>query len=203
MERRTMATGATVLCLLLTAFVWAYLITGETGRGRVEGQVVLTDYAGRPLADCDIYLNPDDKQPNEAGKSDNPRRYRAAKTDKNGRFVLRRVAEGAYTLSASSRYHKSKEVKVTVEEARVATSTLKLTRSEADIAVADHQSAFMTSEKPFLPVQGYVTGKEPLRVRVWQTKREALRRGGSQAGTPRPMQGQSAKQPRILARTAE
>src|SRR5262245_36186702 len=88
----------TVFALLLVVLAVGYMIWGETPTGRVEGVVVLTDYAGRPLADADVYLNP------EGDNGGDGRRHRYAKTDRAGRFVLSHVVAGSYTLSASSRY---------------------------------------------------------------------------------------------------
>lgn len=153
--------AVTLLSLLLVALSLGYSVWNETPRGRLEGSVVLADYAGQPMPDCDVYLTPNHEESSPEQNRDEWKSRRAT-TDKNGHFMLRGVTAGAYTLSASSRYHSSDKstLSILVEESRANSYTLKMTRTEPDIKIGDHQSTFTTNEKPFLPVQGYVAGPQ-------------------------------------------
>lgn len=174
---------ATLLAFLLIGFAWVYLILSETPRGQVKGATVLTDFNGKPLAGCDVYLTPATSSEEDDNSSAPPplpgqdkRERRRAITDDAGRFSLRDVPVGTYTISASAKYHSTPDLKITVEEGKTTENTLRLARSEADLSVGDHQATFATDETPFLPVRGYSTlpaandTKALLKVKVWQTR---------------------------------
>jgi alpha-2-macroglobulin len=186
-----------LLALTLVGGSVAYLLSSETPRGRVTGITVLRDAKGLPLSGCDVYLTPDDEEarPAEPGiSSRDTRRSRHATTGPDGRFEIRGVPAGKYSLSASARRHSAESVTVVVEEARVEDRRLVLKRSEADLSIGAHQTTFGTGEKPFLPLKGYLetppagtspatgtaTAAKPtdtLKVRVWRTRlSDVLRR---------------------------
>ncbi|MBC8135581.1 MAG: carboxypeptidase regulatory-like domain-containing protein, partial [Fibrella sp.] len=142
---------ASVLAFLLIGFAWVYLLLSETPRGQVKGVTVLTDANGKPLAGCDVYLTPANNNVGDGTEIATPlftgkdaRERRRAITDDAGRFTLRDVPTGVYSISASARWHSTPEKKITVEEGRTTDSTLRLVRSEADLSVGDHQATFAT-----------------------------------------------------------
>ncbi len=191
--------AASLLTLLLIGSAWAYLIGSETPRGGVTGTTVLSDADNKPFARCDVYLTPStpdesgDALPSEFGARKGrgeARERRHAVTDSTGRFSLKGVPAGTYSLSASSRWHSAKGVQVSVQEGHTAAAMLRLARSEPDLSVGDHQATFATSEAPFLPLRGYTTLPKPsanptpavMQVKIWRTRlSEVLKRGDASA----------------------
>ncbi len=185
---------ASVVAFLLIGFAWVYLLSSETPRGQVKGVTVLTDADGKPLSGCDVYLTPATKDENDESITPSPslfsgkdaRERRRAVTDGAGRFTIRDVPTGVYSISASARWHSTPDMRITVEEGSTTENTLRLARSEPDLNVGDHQATFSTGETPFLPVRGYTMlpknaddkqTKPQLSVKIWQTRlSEVLKR---------------------------
>lgn len=173
-----------LFALLLIGLAVAFLLSAETPRGRVTGVTVLRDAKGKPLAECDVYLTPQDDEDNPAepgiGLRD-VRRSRHVQTRADGTFEIRGVPAGTYSLNASAKWHGCESVTVKVEEAKTEDRKLVLARTEPDLNIGPHQAAFGTGEKPFLPLKGYVdiagadgknTNPKPdtLKIRIWQTR---------------------------------
>jgi uncharacterized protein YfaS (alpha-2-macroglobulin family) len=181
--------------LLLIGGALTFMFSEETPKGRVAGTVILRDKTGVPLSECDVYLSRQEENYAWTPRVEPGIRERDGRssyhtvTRKDGSFEIAGVREGTYTLNASSKWHSTADTKITVEEAKTVSRTLILKKSEAELSIGSHQTVFTTSEKPFLPVRGYVdvpgskasaTAKpkaQPMTVRVWRTKlAETLKR---------------------------
>ncbi|MBC8104443.1 MAG: hypothetical protein H7Z41_17850 [Cytophagales bacterium] len=185
---------ASLVAVLLTGLLLAFLFATETPTGRVEGRVVIRE-TKQPLADAEIYLTPyqePDKNPDMTTDAaivvpkGDARQRRRTRTDAEGRFRLLHIPTGKYAVSAVSRAHRSEAVPVLVSEAKTATQELQLKRSEPDLAVATHQQVFTTSESLMLPVRGYADvraggEKDALRVRIYRTRLSNVLRSGDAA----------------------
>ncbi|HLV79117.1 MAG TPA: alpha-2-macroglobulin family protein, partial [Chthonomonadaceae bacterium] len=148
-----------------------YLFSQETPMGRVRGQVILAD-TNRPLGDVEVYLTP-------AGKGHIDRHVRYAVSGENGRFLFARVPAGEYKVAATARAHEAHDVLLTVYEGGTTPLTLMLGRSEAELAMKEHQRVYGTKENAHLAVSGYVDSHKPahrdaLRVRVFSTRLSAI-----------------------------
>jgi hypothetical protein len=169
--------GPALVALLLVGVALGYAFWQETPVGRVQGRVRIAG-TDKPLENVEVLLTPV-AVPNEG----RPVPSRRARTGPDGRFALGRVAAGRYRASASSRAHAIEAQTLTVDEGGTATLSLSLTRSQPDLQVAQHQRVFAATlpknaaptDRPFLPVRGYVDGNKPqnkdtLRVRVFRTR---------------------------------
>lgn len=168
-----MRSAAVLVALLCIGLALGYAFSEETPTGQVRGRVVLVG-TNKPLAGVQIRLYP-------VLNEGDPGRGRRTETDADGRFLVRRIRAGEYRVSAYSRAHRIDQVKIAVDEGGTTEAALTLKRSEPDLALGEHQRVFAVSEKPFLPLRGYVDGKKPagndgLRVRVYRTRLSSVLR---------------------------
>lgn len=178
-------TGAALLALICIGLALGYAFSAETPVGRVEGRVVIAD-TKKPLSDVEVFLTPVDTASSET--DDGAATTREAVTIEDGRFSLSRIAAGKYHAAASTRAHQIDSAVVEVTEGQTTTVTLALKRSQPDLQVAQHQHVFATSEKPFLPIRGYVDGKKPkgedrVHVRVFATRLSEVLRSDQAASS--------------------
>ena len=93
-----------MLLMALIALVAQIGLPAQQPPASIEG-VVIKLGTGEPLANADVQLNPEDAQADErpAGPRPGPRddAHRAAKSDRNGRFLFENVAPGNYRLIAT------------------------------------------------------------------------------------------------------
>ena len=137
-----------------------YSIWSETPRGSVSGVVAMKDFEGKALEDCPVVFN---------GPI-----HRTVLTNKKGEFVVNNLPAGTYNVTTNLRHYTSKDAEVVVAEHTRGQLAFKLELSEPGMSVGDRQPVFLTSEKPFLPVHGYVDGKQPLKVQIWRTSLSKL-----------------------------
>jgi hypothetical protein len=178
--RRWSAVAASLLAIAFVGASLAYEFVNETPTGRVAGSVYLAE-SDAPLADASVTLTAlksKDRNPDMTEEASRPngdadiRERREVDTDEDGTFEIPHVPVGRYTVSATSDAHQSTDVDVTVTEAQTATTELKMTRSQPDLQVAEHQSVFSTSERASLPVRGYVAAgpNDSLHVQIYRTR---------------------------------
>lgn len=169
--------GSALLALLCAGGAVALGVSQEAPLGRVHGRVLRED-GRQPMAGVRVTLTSWDAQSDGATMSDEAdgeiHRLRAV-TDRNGEFSLPRVRAGAYRLAAQTRAHAGDETGVWVGEDETSDVPLELERSEPDLAVAQQQKNFLSSETMTVPLRGYVDGAKPagrdsLRVRIFRTR---------------------------------
>ncbi len=169
--------GSALLALLCAGGAVALGVSQEAPLGQVRGRVLRED-GRQPMAGVRVTLTSWDAQSDGVTMSDEAdgeiHRLRAV-TDGNGEFWLPRVRAGAYRLAAATRAHAGDETDVWVGEDATSDVPLELERSEPDLAVAQQQKNFLSSEPMIVPVRGYVdgakaAGRDNLRVRIFRTR---------------------------------
>src|SRR5215472_7059286 len=91
-----------MLLMVLVALVASIGRPGQQPRASIEGIVVKLG-TGEPLANASVQLNLEDAQVEERPSGPRPREdfHRAAKSDRDGRFIFENVAPGNYRLIAT------------------------------------------------------------------------------------------------------
>jgi uncharacterized protein YfaS (alpha-2-macroglobulin family) len=159
------------------AFVYAFI--SETPVGEISGRAY-SALNKRPIPGARIYLNSvsaSDTDDN-SNDSDADRIHRYVRADANGRFRIRGVPAGDYKLSANGRKHSGQQ-RISVQEGDNDTIDIALTRTEAGLAINEHQRVFGTDEEAFLPVSGYADDSHPgpadqMRVQLYRARVSSL-----------------------------
>ncbi|MCS6777046.1 MAG: alpha-2-macroglobulin family protein [Chloroherpetonaceae bacterium] len=160
---------ATVRYMLVTLVIGgslSFLMRHELPRGGVRGRVVIAG-SETPVPGAEVILDPLAYGP--------AYRRRRIRTDAHGEFTLLQVTAGAYTLSASSRAHQSEFQRVMVSEGGVLPVTVRVNRSQPDLALRQQQRVFGSHEEVGVAVSGYLEedrGKTQnvVRLRVYRTR---------------------------------
>ena len=127
--------------MLLVGVLFGWLVLRQPAVGTVEGVVLLPN--GNPLRGADVVLAQGDFGA-------------VVRTDRAGRFVHRGVPVGAVQVSAGSRYHQAKSVKVMVGEARVVRVRLPLRPNMPALSVTPaRRTVYASAETPRIPISGY------------------------------------------------
>jgi uncharacterized protein YfaS (alpha-2-macroglobulin family) len=164
--------AAVVAALFGIGAAFAFVFSEETPQGTVSGMVVL-DENHAPIKGVTITLTPNMNDADE----ENIRRQ--AVSNEKGQFTVSRLRAGPYMLSASTRAHDVNNAYLDIAEGGTTPITLYMSRSQAELGLAQHQRVFGTKEKARLPVRGYVDGKrlhgkDKLHLKLYRTRLSAI-----------------------------
>lgn len=127
-------------------------VTQEVPRGNLSGLVVMSEN-GKPLQKASVTLmvkhdlGPDEKA------------YRTFETDENGRFQLRNIVAGLYSIRADGRAHNSKERLITVEEGKDISVDLSLKPAAPYLELYASQRVFTPAKQASFTLSGFEPSK--------------------------------------------
>lgn len=159
---------AGVLVLFAAVSLAVGLTLSEKPYGTISGVVVAED-TGKPLPRVHLDLTTREPNPEEY---DMPLVVASIKTDKQGRFS-QRVEAGMYYLLATTRAHKLKPVRVTVEEGRTTRLNLSLTPGKPFLQAIVHQHVNTPDKTAQVAVEGFVK-PATLQVELYRTDEHKL-----------------------------
>jgi uncharacterized protein YfaS (alpha-2-macroglobulin family) len=133
---------------LLCAILMAKGVTREVPLGSVDGTVIMAEN-GRPLGGADVVFRP-------AFKSDFEVRTRSFKVRSDGRFAIRNLPAGTYTVEAYSRAHAMDAATVTIKEGAPTTVELSLEPGNPYLELSASQHVFTKQEKPSFVLSGFI-----------------------------------------------
>jgi len=168
---------ALYVALAFAAWAFVAVLQQQPPVGTLVGQVVMPD--GSPASSTiRVYLSP-------TGTGAVGRRTRYARCNPDGRFRFASVAAGAYYASAFSEAHSGESASIAVGDGEIASATIRLRRTEPDLALQRIQNVFSTAESARIAVRGYVDparGKsDSFHLRIYRTRLASLMRDATAA----------------------
>lgn len=139
--------AACLLCALWGVGLIGLFVARQAPLGGLRGRLVAAE-TGRPVPGAHLFLAP-------ANPSVPGRRRRLA-VDRDGRFHLRNLHAGAYTLSASSRAHHLRAMRITVTEGEVLHLALEMTALSPFLELHTPQRVFLPGEPVRVTAHGFV-----------------------------------------------
>ncbi|MCC7229440.1 MAG: carboxypeptidase regulatory-like domain-containing protein, partial [Fimbriimonadaceae bacterium] len=155
----------------IAAGLLAFGITEEVPVGGIEGKVMLKEN-GRTLKGVEVYLSPTEEDQNESA-----RRYRL-ESDEKGRFFIRNMPSGDYTITANAKAHSFDAERVTIGEGKPTVVELLLKPTEPYLNLNASQKVFLPKEQPSFQIDGFLAN-EKLGIDVYRLNlTEIVKKGG-------------------------
>ena len=164
-----------VLALLLSALLAGALltlgITEEVAMGAMEGKVTLKEN-GRVMKDVEVDISPTNELETDVFR---PRRV---KTDSDGRFVLRSLPAGDYTVYAYAKAHRLDGQRITIREGDPTVFELQMAPVESYLNLNASQKVFLPAESPSFQADGFLPD-ESLKIDVFKINlADIVQKGG-------------------------
>lgn len=165
---RTSASAASFAALLTVGALLAWGIVAEEPQGSISGTASLT-VSGLTSSGIRIHL---------ARCVQGEWSTRTALTDRDGRFSIRDVPAGAWTISAESDSHDCASTQVHVAEGRTTSVALSLRRTFPQIGLYAAAKTLLPGEDALVYIRGYVRQKDgepaPVRLSVSRLRSEEM-----------------------------
>lgn len=155
----------------IAAGLLAFGITEEVPVGGIEGKVMLKEN-GRTLKGVEVYLSPTEEDQNESA-----RRYRL-ESDEKGRFFVRNMPSGDYTITANAKAHSFDAERVTIGEGGPTVVELLLKPTEPYLNLNASQKVFLPKEQPSFQIDGFLAN-EKLGIDVYRLNLAEIVKKGS------------------------
>lgn len=149
----------------------AYGVTEEVAIGSLQGRVLMSSTRA-PLENATVVLRPTSWIPEDAART------RTAKSDKQGRFVVRNLVAGSYVIEAFSRAHQLTQTPIEVVEGSAATVDLELKPRLSELTLNMSQHVFAPDESAEFQMRGY-SGDPSIEIDLYRIKFESVIRKGS------------------------
>ncbi|MBC8065388.1 MAG: carboxypeptidase regulatory-like domain-containing protein [Chlorobia bacterium] len=170
------AAASTRVLALLTAVglaggLLSFGITEEIPLGGLTGKVTLKEN-GKAIEGVEVNISPSEVNKNEAA------RRRTLVTDREGRFSLRTLPAGDYTIFAYAKAHRLDEQRITIKEGEPTALELAMNPDDPYLNINTSQKVFLPEEEPSFQADGFLAN-ENLKIDVFKLNLAEVVKKGS------------------------